>query len=98
MNSLFIPLSMAPMFIHTLIWDLLAHATKHGWSLVALEQKRLHGLLDAPESAIWRLPEPHDLDLSCASLRWCLVVRRTTCHALSLTPAQRKWISGPNAS
>jgi hypothetical protein len=34
------------------MWDLLAHATKHGWSLVALEHKRLHGLLDAPESAI----------------------------------------------
>jgi hypothetical protein len=31
---------------------MLAHATKHGWSLVALEQTRLHGLLDAPESAI----------------------------------------------
>jgi hypothetical protein len=49
------------------MWDLLAHATKHGWSLVALEQKRLHGLLDAPESAILAVARSHELDLSCAS-------------------------------
>jgi hypothetical protein len=50
--TIYYPCVFGSDVIHTPIWDLLAHATKHGWSLVALEQKRLHGLLDAPEIAI----------------------------------------------
>ena len=55
--------------IRTPIWDLLAHATKHGrsrWS-----RKRLHGLLDAPENAILAIARTSRPGPQPCIMTWC---------------------------